>query len=357
MGVKIKERNKGEWWLVVHLNGKRRMTKVGSKKAANDFKKKVEVEIAEARFNISKVKTFSFYCKEWRDDVMPSTCKASTQSDYKGIIKNHLKPAKFWNKPVDEIYEGEIETFLINLRKNKARSTTVHIKNAISNSFKRAVKARAIRINPARGVEIPKDPDNEEQFEASPYNRTETDTLLATCKESYEGSYPMLLFFCRTGCRAGEVAGLQWRDLDLKVRKATIRRGVVRGKVVKTTKSKKIRKIDLTPALVTELKKHKLRTGAGEWVFQNEDGGFVDMNNFRKRIFDPLCEDAELHKTRLHDLRHSYAAAMVVGTKDMYYVQRQLGHASITTTINTYGHWLEEDEEVRPVDILDGATG
>jgi integrase len=103
--------------------------------------------------------------------------------------------------------------------------------------------------------------------------------------------------------------------------------------------------------------KNKLKSGPGKWVFQNKIGSFVDMNNFRKRVFEPLCEAAELHKTRLHDSRHSYAAAVIVGTKDMYYAQRQLGHASITTTVNTYGHWLEEDENIRPVDMLDEAAG
>ena len=354
MGVKIREKKKGEWWLIIHHNSKRKTVKVGTKTAANKLKRKVEAELAAGKLQMNKVKSFGYYCNRWMNEVMPSTCKESTQTDYVGIVNNHLKKASFWDVQVDQISEADIEEFLIAIRSKKARSTTVHIKNVISNSFKRAVKARAIRINPARGVEIPR---AEQTFEAHPYSRAEIELLLDTCRELYPEHYVMMFFFCRTGCRAGEVAGLQWKEIDLESRKATIRRGVVRGQLIETTKSKRIRKVDLTPALVTALREHRIKTGPGKFVFRNKAGSWIDMDNFRSRVFTPLCAAAGLHKTRIHDLRHSYAAAVIVATKDIYYAQRQLGHASIETTVNTYGHWLEEDKEVRPVDVLDSAFG
>ncbi len=51
---------------------------------------------------------------------------------------------------------------------------------------------------------------------------------------------------------------------------------------------------------------------------------------------------AGLRRTiRLHDLRHSAAAARLASGPPMMYVQRQLGHAEVGTTIRVYGH-LEE---------------
>jgi integrase len=44
---------------------------------------------------------------------------------------------------------------------------------------------------------------------------------------------------------------------------------------------------------------------------------------------------------RLHDLRHTAAASWLTAGLQLIYVQRQLGHASITTTQQVYGH-LEE---------------
>jgi integrase len=45
---------------------------------------------------------------------------------------------------------------------------------------------------------------------------------------------------------------------------------------------------------------------------------------------------------RLHDLRHTAPAAWLALGKPLIYAQRQLGHASITTTERHYGH-LEHD--------------
>jgi integrase len=51
---------------------------------------------------------------------------------------------------------------------------------------------------------------------------------------------------------------------------------------------------------------------------------------------------AGLRRTiRLHDLRRSAAGARLAGGRPMMYVQRQLGHAEVGTTIRVYGH-LEE---------------
>jgi integrase len=53
-------------------------------------------------------------------------------------------------------------------------------------------------------------------------------------------------------------------------------------------------------------------------------------------------EDAGLRTTlRLHGLRHTAAASWLACGLPLIYVQRQLGHASLTTTEALYGH-LEE---------------
>jgi hypothetical protein len=41
-----------------------------------------------------------------------------------------------------------------------------------------------------------------------------------------------------------------------------------------------------------------------------------------------------------HCLRHTYASLMLQQGESPAYVQRQLGHASIQLTVDTYGKWL-----------------
>ena len=108
----------------------------------------------------------------------------------------------------------------------------------------------------------------------------------------------------------------------------------------------------MSPVLVKELRKLKLRN-QGEVVFQNTVGNRVHMGYFRDRIFRPTCKAAGLPEIRLHDLRHTFATQLITKTKDVYYTSKMLGHASIKTTADVYGHLIDENTETRGVDVLD----
>ena len=50
----------------------------------------------------------------------------------------------------------------------------------------------------------------------------------------------------------------------------------------------------------------------------------------------------------LHDLRHFYASGLIAAGCDVVTVQRALGHASATTTLNTYAHlWPSAEDRTR----------
>ncbi|WP_307628466.1 tyrosine-type recombinase/integrase [Streptomyces turgidiscabies] len=58
----------------------------------------------------------------------------------------------------------------------------------------------------------------------------------------------------------------------------------------------------------------------------------------------------------LHDLRHSHAAALLSGGHGLEHVQQRLGHESIKTTSDTYGHLLEQSREAA-LATIDAALG
>ena len=45
---------------------------------------------------------------------------------------------------------------------------------------------------------------------------------------------------------------------------------------------------------------------------------------------------------RLHDLRHTYASILIANRESLKYIQRMLGHESVKTTVDTYGHLIDE---------------
>ncbi len=60
---------------------------------------------------------------------------------------------------------------------------------------------------------------------------------------------------------------------------------------------------------------------------------------FNHRIWAKALAQAKLRRLRVHDTRHSFAALMLRQAKPMEYVQQQLGHAKVDTTIRFYGHF------------------
>ena len=67
----------------------------------------------------------------------------------------------------------------------------------------------------------------------------------------------------------------------------------------------------------------------------------VNLKDLRK-AFSDAQKAADCPKIRIHDLRHSYAALLIAQNANPKYIQRQLGHASIQTTFDIYGHLMPE---------------
>ncbi|HEY2933546.1 MAG TPA: site-specific integrase [Acidobacteriota bacterium] len=158
--------------------------------------------------------------------------------------------------------------------------------------------------------------------------------------------YALFLCAIHTGMRSGELAGLQWGDIDFHGKFLTVRRHVNHGRVSRT-KTDKNRRIDLSDALLSALQERRrvlradwLKEGSKipEWVFCNNDGKSPDMQNVKRRHFHKCLEKAELRRIRFHDLRHTFASLLIQAGEPLAYIKDQLGHASIKMTVDVYGH-------------------
>lgn len=93
-----------------------------------------------------------------------------------------------------------------------------------------------------------------------------------------------------------------------------------------------------------------------EWVFCTEAGTLLAESRVRKAFTKILTEaKLPLHFSP-HSLRHAYASLLPQQGESPAYVQRQLGHASITLTADTYGEWLPMGNKAA-VNRLDEAGG
>jgi integrase len=86
---------------------------------------------------------------------------------------------------------------------------------------------------------------------------------------------------------------------------------------------------------------------AGGWLFRMPNGTPPHQNAVGRR-WRKTTTPAGLGGLRLHDPRHFFASGLIASGCDVVTVQRALGHASATTTLNTYGHlWPDAEDRTR----------
>jgi integrase len=86
----------------------------------------------------------------------------------------------------------------------------------------------------------------------------------------------------------------------------------------------------------------------GRWPFSQRD-----VQCELKRV----CKAAGLEIRNPHDLRHTYATILLMAGMSPAYVQRQLGHSSISITVDIYGHWVPGEGRAGLEDALAGGAG
>ncbi|CYW63386.1 site-specific recombinase%2C phage integrase family [Streptococcus suis] len=158
-----------------------------------------------------------------------------------------------------------------------------------------------------------------------------------------------VLFF--TGLRLGEALALTWKDIDFSSNTIHITKSVYFSKKichVTTTKTNAgTRRIIINKKLSQELQswqehqKHLLGHFTSDsltlQVFQSNPLT-ITKNAVEKQYKKILERDDTLKKIRIHDFRHSHASLLINQGEDYLVVKERLGHASITTTIDTYSH-------------------
>ena len=180
---------------------------------------------------------------------------------------------------------------------------------------------------------------------------------------------PPLLTAIFTGLRASELRGLRWADVDLNKSELHVRQRADRYHDIGKPKSDAgERTVPLTPILVNTLREWKLACPKSELglVFPTGAGGVEAHSNIVHRGLAPTLlaagvtvdekgAEGQTEKrakyTGLHAFRHFYASWCINRRSDgglelpAKVVQERLGHASITMTLDVYGHLFPRGDD------------
>jgi integrase len=157
-----------------------------------------------------------------------------------------------------------------------------------------------------------------------------------------------------TGCRRGEVCGLQWRDIDFDTEpmRVLIRRAVLeieKKLIVQGNKTHAVRSVGLDEETAAMLREHRARAAElglasgtaptpEDFVFRKASGSSEPLPPDRiGQAWSRRCKELGA-KARLHDVRHLQASMLLDAGEAVSVVAARLGHRDTSTTLKVYSH-------------------
>jgi integrase len=205
-----------------------------------------------------------------------------------------------------------------------------------------ALEDNRIPRNPCDGVQLPK-----RQHADRGYLSHSQVAALATAVERHP---EVVRFLAYTGLRWGEMAALRVCDFDMLRRRVNVSRSVTEfnGLVWSTPKSSERRSVPFPAGLADELSALMVGKGREDLVFTSRRGGVLRNSNYRRRVFDAAvmkCQKADdtFPTITPHDLRHTAASLAVSAGANVKAVQRMLGHAKASMTLDVYADLFDDD--------------
>lgn len=281
-----------------------------------------------------------------------------TITRYRAYVRNDFDDIA--DIPLTALTRDDVATWINEAVAEGASGKTVKNKrDFLSGALKAAVAAGQLKANPCEGVRSPRWDRAEMVF----LERDEYAILRASITEYWR---PLVDFLVTSGCRWSEATALRPDDVDQRAGTVRITKawktggGGYRLGVPKTKKS--VRTINIPAQVIDQL------DFTGEWLFTNSGRGRrnadgpVRIHSFNPNVWVPavarardekLTDPPLAKKPRVHDLRHTCASWLITAGRPLPAVQAQLGHESIQTTVNVYGH-LDRSSGRDNADVLGG---
>lgn len=320
------------------LSGKQRSRSFKKRIDAERFKTKIEHDLLVGTYTDPRLGhiPFSEWCRRWNESRL--NLKASTRQRDESLLSHHVLP-RFGETSLASIRPSDIRAWVADLSTHLSPATTRKCYSLLAAALTQAVDDGLLTRSPCRGIALPRLERSEHVY----LTKEQIDLLAGTVPERYRC---LILTAAYTGLRWGEVTALRPGDLELLRRRIVVRRNVTRDRgrlLVSTPKTRSSnRSVSIPPSLVSALAEHLARFGSSsDLVFSSPEGDLLRPSNFRRRVLAPAAYAIGLDGLTFHDFRHTHVALLVALGEHPKAIQQRLGHASIRTTLDTYGHLFD----------------
>jgi len=285
--------------------------------------------------------TLADYAPIWIKACTTRRLRHNTLRSYVQNLNDHVLPT-LGNYPLNHILRKEIIALM---RTKQAEDYSGHsirlmiapLSRLFSDAYDEGIVEANPCLRPGRILDVRK-----VRREIVALSASQRDTFLTTILQHHPDHYPMACVLFLAGLRIGEVMALERTDLRLAELELLVRFTFTNGRREPSTKNGRYRVIEIEERLAMVLAQHLERIQTivprSPLLFPGKQAMYLSERSWRRRIWDKMVHLAGVPRITPHCARHTYATLMLEAGKPIAWLSAQLGHSSISVTVDTYGH-------------------
>lgn len=296
-------------------------------------------------------KTLGQLYTEWQTHHIKEQLRAKTAEWYSTLWNTHIKYAS--ELKLEKLSPAHIHKIIDNIESVRAKNAVYKL---LKSMFNKAIKWGYMEANPCNKMDTPK--------YSAPEKKVLTEEQINTIQKTIineDIKYQVIYYFAiLCSMRRQEIIGLKWSDIDFIEDKIKITRAATQldgmGTITDKTKTQKSARTLFLPDILKKLllqlynqQKAAQKKWGDKWI--DEDWVFTQANGSLMCLATPshwwkeFAKQNGIEEVTFHGLRHTAATYMIKSNVPISTVSGVLGHAQISTTLNTYTHVIEDTKK------------
>lgn len=325
-----------------------------SKREAKDYEENfienLTVETQEEE--IPYERTFEDVYQEYLMSHKRADIKESTLRTKENVFGKHIFPT-FKDMLISEITDDDIAEWQVKLKsfvmpngKNLSNAFLRTIQSQFNSIINYAHSKGYLQQNPLADIKNMGIKDKRVEFWTA--DEYEKFAYYAMQSPNYYYAFEVL-YWC--GLREGEMLALTLNDIDLEQGIITVTKTyqrVNRQDIISTPKTpSSVRKVSMPAFLCDELKEYI------DMLYEPEADQriFMVSKSTLTKNFQNFTREAGLKRITVHGLRHSHVSLLISKKYDIFEVSKRIGHKSVKTTQDIYGHLFNEVQKAIANDL------
>lgn len=336
----MKKRSDGRYRSKVTFpNGQVKYVYGYSMRELKENKEELLLQYAQGATNVDKRILVRDWAEKWWKADKEGKTGDKSQRGYVSALNNYIIPS-IGNLRIIDVKNIYIQELINNMGKQGlSKSLQNKVLITLNAMFVYAIRNGIIPYNPAQYIELYEVPVNERTALTPP----QIEQVLEVCKETRAELAIHLALYC--GLRRGEIAALQWADINDDHRVIMITRSVefINNRPrEKGPKSKAGYRIIPVPTHLWDM----LKSAPRKSIYVAPSAKNTQMSEMSARWLIRTVQNQVDFEVTWHILRHTYATIIDkigISGKSCQYL---LGHAELKTTKNIYTHIQDEHLDI-----------